>query len=79
MGVFTLQAAHLRTKVPDVSVILRVVLMMIGNGYSLRTAVAVAHASGLLSICAVALHRWMRKLGDYLAWWGMATRRGFAV
>ena len=68
MGVFTLQAAHLRTKVSDISVILRIVLMMIANGYSLRIAVAVSHASGWLSISAVALHKWMRKLGDYLAW-----------
>jgi hypothetical protein len=58
----------LGTKVRDISEVLRLVLMMVGNNFSLRVATATCAAAGILSISPVALHKWMRKIGDYLAW-----------
>jgi hypothetical protein len=67
-GLIGSHAEVLGTKVRDISEILRLVLMMVGNNFSLRVATATCAAAGILSISPVALHKWMRKIGDYLAW-----------
>lgn len=58
---------HMGTKIRDVSVPLRLVLFHVGTNTSLKTTVAMAYAANIVDISAVALHKWMRKLGRYLA------------
>lgn len=58
---------HLGTKVTDIAQILRLVLYQVGSNAGLLAATAAFAASGMLSISAIALHKWMRKLGPYLA------------
>jgi transposase-like protein len=59
--------AQLCAKVDDVSVPLRLVLFHVGTNTSLKTTTAMAAAAGLIDISAVALHKWMRKMGAFLA------------
>jgi hypothetical protein len=54
-------------KVKDVVVPLRLVLSHVGTDTSLKTTTAMAATSGLIDISAVALHKWMRKFGPFLA------------
>lgn len=68
IGLIAPQSEHLKTKVRDIADILRLVLMMVGHGFSLRVATATSAGVGHLAISAVALHKWMRNLGDYLMW-----------
>ena len=58
---------HLGAKIADVAVPLRLVLFHVGTNTSLKTTVAMAYAAGLVDMSGVALHKWMRKLGPYLA------------
>jgi hypothetical protein len=58
---------HLGAKVTDVAVPLRLVLFHVGTNTSLKTTVATAAAAGIVAMSAVALHKWMRKMGAYLA------------
>lgn len=52
-------------KVKDIDSILRVIFYHVATGASLVSSVGLAAAAGILAISAVALHKWMRKIGDY--------------
>lgn len=67
MGLIRERPEHMGTKVADVGAVLRLVLHHAGAGNSLRATTAQAAAIGLLAMSAVALHKWMKKLGPYLA------------
>ena len=43
------------------------ILHHVGNNTSLKTPAAAAAAAGLTNISPVALHKWMRKMGGFLA------------
>jgi len=58
--------SHMNTKIKDVRDLLRVVLHYV-SGSSLRMTAALAAASGIVVLTSVALHKWMKKLGPYLA------------
>jgi hypothetical protein len=58
---------HMGTVVTDIGQILRLVLYQVGRNVGLQTAAAAFAAAGLLEISSVALHKWMKKLGPYLA------------
>jgi len=66
MGLLRERPAHMGTKIRDISVVLRLVLHQAGTSASLRTTAALASATGVISISAVSLHMWMKKLGPYL-------------
>lgn len=66
MGLIRSRPQHLGAKVTDIEQILRPVLHHV-TGVSLRLTAALAAAAGLVSLSAVALHKWMCKLGPYLA------------
>lgn len=54
-------------KFTDIEEPLRLVLHHAGNGVSLKVTTAAASAAGLTDISHVALHKWMIKIGPYLA------------
>ena len=58
---------HMGTKIKDVEVPLRLILHHAGLGTSLKVTTAAAAAAGLVDISHVALHKWMIKIGPYLA------------
>lgn len=60
------QPAHLGAKITDIDQILKLVLHHV-SGASLRLTTAVGAAAGIVKISAVALHKWMKKLGPYLS------------
>ena len=60
-------ATHLGAKVTDVGVPLRMALHHVATNTSLKTTTAMAAASGLIDLSAVALHKWMRKFAPFLA------------
>lgn len=66
MGLIRPQPKHLGAKVTDIEQVLRPVLHHV-TGVSLRLTTALSSAAGLVSLSAVALHKWMCKLGPYLA------------
>lgn len=41
---------------------------MVANGFSLRNTAALASVVDLPQISSVALHKWMRRIGDYIFW-----------
>jgi hypothetical protein len=57
---------HMNTKIKDIRDLLRVVLHYV-SGSSLRMTAALASAAGIVVLSSVALHKWMKKLGPYLA------------
>jgi hypothetical protein len=59
--------SQLRSKIRDLSIPLRLVLFHVGTNTSLRSTAAMAAAAGLVDMSAVALHKWMRKMGAFLA------------
>jgi len=59
--------AHMGTKIKDVEVPLRLVLHHAGTGASLKVTTAAAAAAGIVDISHVGLHKWMMKIGPYLA------------
>jgi len=61
------RSPHLGGKVKDVGDILRLVLFMVATNSALAVATATFAGGQLLTISAVSLHQWMRKLGPYLA------------
>lgn len=61
------QPAQLGAKVQDIEPVLRLVLYLAAAGASLRHTAAQGAAAGILSISPVALHLWLRRLGDYLS------------
>jgi hypothetical protein len=58
---------HLGAKVHDISVILRLVLFHVAANVALIGATAAFAAAGVVTLSSVALHKWMRRLGPYLA------------
>ena len=58
---------HLGAKVKTIDQILRLVLYMVARNVGQQVAAAMFAAAGLLDISHVALHKWMKKLGPYLA------------
>ena len=58
---------HLGAKIKDVSIPLRLTLFHVATNTSLKTTTAMAHAAQLSDMSAVALHKWIRKLGPYLS------------
>jgi len=58
---------QLGAKVNDLSIPLRLVLFHVGTNTSLKTTTAMAAAAGVIDMSAVALHKWMRKMGAFLA------------
>ena len=58
---------HLGAKVTHIGQILRLVLYQVGRNIGQQPAAAAFAAAGLLDISHVALHKWMKKLGAYLA------------
>ncbi len=67
MGLVQPQPAQLKTKVRDIGDVLPLVLHHAGAGASLRATTALAAAVGVVVLSAVALHKWMKRLGPYLA------------
>ncbi len=66
MGLLRERPAHMKTKVRDIGVVLRLVLHQAGTSSSLRATAALAAATAVVSMSAVSLHQWMKKLGPYL-------------
>lgn len=58
---------HMGTKIKDVEVPLRLILHHVGTGASLKVTTAAAAAADLVDISHVGLHKWMVKIGPYLA------------
>jgi len=66
MGLLRDRPSHMKTKIRDIGVALRLVLHQAGTSSSLRATAALAAATGVVSMSAVSLHQWMKKLGPYL-------------
>jgi len=58
---------HLGAQLEDVGVLLRMILYRVGTGSSLKVTVATAAAGSVAGISHVALHKWEKKVGPYLA------------
>lgn len=58
---------YMGTKIKDVEVPQRLVLHHAGTGASLKVTTAAAAAAGIVDISHVGLHKWMLKIGPYLA------------
>lgn len=58
---------ELGSKMRDLAVLLRLILHHVCTGSSLEVTTSFASALGLIDISAVALHKWMRKSGQWLA------------
>jgi hypothetical protein len=58
---------HLGSKVTSIGSILRLVLYQVARNIGQQPAAAAFAAAGLLAISHVALHKWMKRLGGYLA------------
>lgn len=58
---------HIGAKVTSIGSILRLVLYQVARNIGQQPAAAAFAAAGLLSISHVALHKWMKRLGGYLA------------
>jgi hypothetical protein len=58
---------QLNTKVRDIEPVLRLILHRAGLQASLKTTTGEAAAAELIDLSSVALHKWERKLGPYLA------------
>lgn len=67
MGLIRPQPAQLGAKVQDIEPVLRLVLYLAAAGASLRHTAAQGAAAGILSLSPVALHLWLRRLGEYLS------------
>ncbi len=61
---------HLGAKIDDVAVLLRLQLYRVGTGASLKVTVSTAAAGAVADISHVALHKWEKKSGRYLAMLG---------
>jgi hypothetical protein len=59
---------HMGTKVKDIAPILRLVLYQVARNTALLSATAAFSAAQILTMSAVALHKWQKKIGGYLAW-----------
>lgn len=67
MGLIRPLPEHLGAKIKDIAEILRLVFQYVGLDLSLKTTTAMAAAAGPVTLSSVALHKWMRRLGPYLA------------
>jgi hypothetical protein len=68
IGLIATYPGYLRTKITHIDQVLRLILFMVANGLSLRNTAALASVAGLPQISPVALHKWMRRIGDYIFW-----------
>jgi hypothetical protein len=66
MGLVRPQPAHIGAKVIDIEQALRLVLHYV-SGSSLRLTAAIGAAIDVITISSVALHKWMKRIGPYLA------------
>lgn len=66
-GVLREYRPDLGAKISDPAVLLRLILHYVTVGASLRATVAQAYAIGLIKLSAAALHKWMYKVGGWLA------------
>jgi hypothetical protein len=66
-GLIRPQPPHLHAKVTDIEQVLRPLLHRISLNKSLSGTTAEAESAGLVDLSSVALHKWERKLGPYLA------------
>jgi Transposase DDE domain len=67
MGLIRPQPAQLHAKVTDIEQVLRPLMHRVGLNQSLLSTTAEAESAGVVDLSAVALHKWERKLGPYLA------------
>jgi hypothetical protein len=58
---------HMGTKVKEIGPILRLVLYQVARNSGLLGATAAFAAAQILTLSAVALHKWQKKIGGYLA------------
>jgi hypothetical protein len=58
---------HLGAKVTDIGQVPRLALYQVARNVGQQTAAAAFAAAGLLATSHVALHKWMKRLGPYLA------------
>lgn len=58
--------AHMGTKITDIGMILRLMFYQVARSTALVQTAAAFSAAGLVSLSAVALHKWYKKLGPYL-------------
>ena len=61
MGLLRERPSHMKTKIRDIGVVLRLVLHQAGTSSSLRATAALAAATAVVSISAVSLHQWIKK------------------
>ncbi len=59
--------SHIGAKVTDIGQILRLIFFHVATNSSLRVTTAMAAAANIVTISSVALHKWMRKVGPYVA------------
>jgi hypothetical protein len=59
--------SHIGAKISDIGQILRMIFYHVATNSSLRTTTAMASAAQMVTISAVALHKWMRKIGPYIS------------
>jgi hypothetical protein len=60
------QPAQLGAKITDIEQAMRLVLHYV-SGSSLRVTTAIGAAIGVIAVSSVTLHKWMKKIGPYLA------------
>ena len=58
---------YMGTKVTDISQPLRLAMYHVGTNTSLKTTTAIGAAANIVDISPPALHKWMRRLGPYVA------------
>src|SRR5208283_1473151 len=59
--------AHLGAKVTDIGQVLRLVLYLVARNVGQQPATAAFAAAGLIVMSHVALHKWVKRIGPYLA------------
>ncbi|WP_438017769.1 transposase [Sorangium sp. So ce315] len=67
MGLIRSQPPQLNAKVTDIEQVLRPLMHRVGLNKSLSSTTAEAGSAGVADLSSVALHKWERKLGPYLA------------
>lgn len=67
LGLVRPQLPHLHTKVTDIEPVLRLLLHRAGLEASLRETTGDAASANLIELSSVALHKWERKMGPYIA------------
>ena len=67
LGLVRPQPPQLGAKVTDIEPVLRIILHRAGLEYSLVVTAAGAAAAELIDLSSVAVHKWERKMGPYLA------------